>query len=96
MKEFRLRLRNIIASMRGRVVTPGDVVALTGLPRYEVLATFHILEALGIVELMNAKGNYRVYRLTDLGEKLLEALDKDYEIGLTVQPPSGGEVEAEA
>jgi len=81
MKEFRLRLRNIIASMRGRVVTPGDVVALTGLPRFE---------------LMNAKGNYRVYRLTDLGEKLLEALDKDYEIGLTVQPPSGGEVEAEA
>ncbi len=63
--------------MKDRVVTPGDVVSATGLPRYEVLATFHILEALNIVELVNSKGNYRVYRLSELGNKLLIALERE-------------------
>lgn len=80
MSEFRLRLKQILLSMRDKVVTPGDVVSFTGLPRYEVLATFHVLEALKLIELVNAKGNYRVYKLSELGEKLLEALEKEYEI----------------
>lgn len=79
MNEFRVRLKNILSSMKDRVVTPGDVVASTGLPRYEVLATFHILEALNLVELVNSKGNYRVYRLSELGIKLLNALEKESE-----------------
>ncbi len=73
---FRSRLKVILEAMVGRVVTPGDVVNLTKLPRYEVLATFHVLEALNIIEVVNAKGNYRVYKLTDLGLKLLRALQK--------------------
>lgn len=77
MSEFRLRLKHMLSSMKDRVVTPGDVVAATGLPRYEVLATFHILEALNIVELVNSKGNYKVYRLSELGNKLLSALEKE-------------------
>ncbi|MEL9997181.1 MAG: hypothetical protein QXH99_01640 [Sulfolobales archaeon] len=82
MSEFRLRLKNILSSMKDRLVTPGDVVSLTGLPRYEVLATFHILEALNIVELVNSKGNYRVYRLSELGIKLLKAIEKGDELGI--------------
>ncbi len=82
MSEFRLRLKNILSSMKDRLVTPGDVVSLTGLPRYEVLATFHILEALNIVELVNSKGNYRVYRLSELGYKLLKAIEKGDELSI--------------
>jgi len=75
MREFRRRLKAIIEAMVDRVVTPGDVVAATGLPRYEVLATFHVLETLGLIELILEKGNYRVYKLTRLGLKLLRALE---------------------
>ena len=93
MKDFRERLRNIIKSMVGKVVTPGDVVSLTGLPRYEVLAAFHVLEALGIVELVNEKGNYKVYKLSNLGLRLLEALESEKALELNIQ---GNEKVAEA
>ncbi|MCD6084855.1 MAG: hypothetical protein J7J20_04865 [Desulfurococcales archaeon] len=105
MKEFRSRLKRILESMVGRVVTPGDVVALTGLPRYEVLATFHVLEALGVIEVINAKGNYRVYKLSHLGLELLNALQEGEELLITVaagarevvaETSSEGEVSAEA
>lgn len=85
MSEFRSRLKLILMNMRDRVVTPGDVVSLTGLPRYEVLATFHVLEALNLVELVNSKGNYRVYRLSELGVKLLKALEKESEVILKIE-----------
>jgi alkylated DNA nucleotide flippase Atl1 len=93
LKDFRERLRNIIKSMVGKVVTPGDVVSLTGLPRYEVLATFHVLEALGVVELVNEKGNYKVYKLSSLGLRLLEALESEKALELDIQ---GSEKVAEA
>ena len=105
MKEFRSRLKRILESMIGRVVTPGDVVALTGLPRYEVLATFHVLEALGIIEVVNAKGNYRVYKLSGLGIELLKALQEGEQVLITVsagtqevpaESSGGEEVSAEA
>ncbi len=76
VREFRVRLRRIIEAMVGRVFTPGDIVNITGLPRYEVLATMHVLETLGVIEVINAKGNYRVYKLTELGFKLLKALQR--------------------
>lgn len=84
MREFRVRLRRIIEAMVGRVFTPGDIVNITGLPRYEVLATMHVLETLGIIELINAKGNYRVYRLTELGLKLLKALQRAEKVIINV------------
>ena len=105
MKEFRSRLKRILESMVGRVVTPGDVVSLTGLPRYEVLATFHVLEALGIIEVVNAKGNYRVYKLSGLGVELLKALQEGEQVLITVtastqevpaETSGGEEVGAEA
>ncbi len=76
MNESRERLKKILEVMVGRIVTPGDVVTLSGLPRYEVLATIHVLEALNMVEVINEKGNYKVYKVTDLGLKLLKALDE--------------------
>lgn len=76
LNESRERLKKILEVMVGRIVTPGDVVTLSGLPRYEVLATIHVLEALNIVEVINEKGNYKVYKVTDLGLKLLKALDE--------------------
>ena len=82
---FRSRLKVILEAMVGRLVTPGDVVNITKLPRYEVLATFHVLEALNIIEVVNAKGNYRIYRLTDLGIKLLRALQKFEKVVIDVK-----------
>ncbi|MEM2756960.1 MAG: hypothetical protein QW596_00740 [Sulfolobales archaeon] len=96
LSEFRLRLKHILSSMKDRVVTPGDVVSATGLPRYEVLATFHILEALNIVELVNSKGNYRVYRLSELGNKLLDALEREEEALIKVNELISEKVAAEA
>jgi len=90
LNEFKSRLKLILMNMRDRVVTPGDVVSLTGLPRYEVLATFHILEALNLVELINSKGNYRVYKLSELGIKLLKALEKESEVILKIESPNEG------
>lgn len=84
MNEFKERLKKILEVMVGKVVTPGDVVSLSGLPRYEVLATFHVLETLGIVEVINEKGNYKVYRLTELGFKLLKALDEVSKVSIEI------------
>lgn len=61
--------------MYAKLFTPGDIVAATGLPRYEVLAALHVFEELGIIELVISKGNYKVYRLSKLGEKLYKALE---------------------
>ena len=96
MKDFRERLRGIIKSMVGKVVTPGDVVSYTGLPRYEVLATFHVLEALGVVEVINEKGNYRVYRITSLGIKLLKALESAQGLEIDIVSKEGEVAEANA
>lgn len=87
VNEFKERLKKILEAMVGKVVTPGDVVALSGLPRYEVLATFHVLETLGIVEVINEKGNYKVYRLTELGFKLLKALDEVSKVSIEIVAP---------
>jgi len=86
----------MMESMVGRVVTPGDVVSITGLPRYEVLATFHVLETLGIIELIHGKGNYRIYKLTSLGMKLLKALEGAHTVSIelnTEEIPASESVE---
>ena len=72
----REKLLVMLKAMVDRLVSPSDVIASTGLPRYEVLAAFHIFEALGIVRRVYSRGNYRLYQLTDEGVKLLEALEK--------------------
>lgn len=55
-----------------RVLSPGDAVSKTGMPRYLVLAAFKALEELGFIEPIYAKGTHRVYKLTPLAERFLE------------------------
>jgi len=66
-------LREIVS---GRLVGPGDVVVRTGLPRYEVLGAFHVLEALGVIEAVYSRGNHKLYSPRPVAEKLLEVLEE--------------------
>lgn len=52
---------------------PGDAAARLGLPRYKVLAAFHVLEELGLIEKVYSKGSYKIYAVTIAGKKLVEA-----------------------
>lgn len=71
--------------MYAKFFTPGDIVIATGLPRYEVLAALHVFEELKIVELVISKGNYKVYRLTKLGEKLYKALELSENLAIDIE-----------
>ncbi|HEU97688.1 MAG TPA: hypothetical protein ENO36_02385 [Fervidicoccus fontis] len=53
----------------------GDIVNLTGLPRYYVLAAFQILYELGYIELIYSKGSHKVYRITEKGLSFLSGSD---------------------
>ncbi|MCE4601025.1 MAG: hypothetical protein F7C38_05610 [Desulfurococcales archaeon] len=52
-------------------LAPGDVVSITGEPRYRVLAAFHCLEELGLIDKMYERGTYKIYQVTVLGKELL-------------------------
>jgi len=93
LNESKERLKKMLEVMVGRVVTPGDVVALSGLPRYEVLAAFHVLEALNLVEVINEKGNYKVYKITNLGLKLLKALEEVNKATIEITVPQAQETQ---
>ena len=73
-RELLIKLLDVIAS---GPVSPSDVVTKTGLPRYIVLASFHILEALGIVRLIYSRGTYKVYVLSEIGMQVLSNLKKE-------------------
>lgn len=81
----REKLARILEALRDRIASPSDVIASTGLPRYEVLASFHILEALGIVRVVYARGNYRLYKLTEAGCRLLDVLLRGVEFTLKIE-----------
>ncbi len=51
---------------------PGDIVAVTGLPRYLVLASFQVLYELGYIDLIYSKGSHKVYKPGEKGIELLE------------------------
>ena len=90
MDASRERLATILEAIVSRdVVSPGDVVVETGLPRYLVLAAFQCLEALGVIEPVFVKGSYKVYSATIYARKLLEALKAGAERPLfaIVSPP---------
>ncbi len=81
----REKLTLILEALRDRIASPSDVIAVTGLPRYEVLASFHILEALGIITVVYARGNYKLYKLTEVGYELLNALSQGLDFVLKVE-----------
>lgn len=82
----REKLLKILLSLRNRIASPSDIIAGTGLPRYEVLAAFHILDALGLVELVYVRGNYRLYRLTNEGKKIVDVLNNGKKFVLEIKP----------
>ena len=78
----------VLDAIKNGALSPGDVVVKTNLPRYEVLALFHIIEGLGLIEPIYSKGSHKAFRLTKKGEEVLEGLKKGYEIDLVVRPPN--------
>jgi len=83
-KSAREKLVEMLNALKDRIASPSDVIAYTGLPRYEVLASFHVLEALGLIEIVYSRGNYRLYRLTSKGEQVLRALKEGKEVVVSV------------
>jgi len=88
--DAREKLLKILISLKDRIASPSDIIAATGLPRYEVLAAFHILEALNIVELVYIRGNYKLYKLSSEGEKLIKVLEKGERCSIEVKSTDGG------
>jgi len=68
--DSRAKLISILSHLRDNISTPSDIVMRTGLPRYEVLGAFHVLEALGIVSIVHSRSNYKLYILSETGKNL--------------------------
>ncbi len=88
----------ILRELKDNIRTPSDIVVATGLPRYEILGSMHVLEALEIVKIVHSKGNYKLYTLSKLGESILEALENNQDLStiLNSNSNSTGQQEAEA
>lgn len=54
-------------------LAPGDLVSITGEPRYRVLAAFHCLEELGLIAKVYSRGTYKIYQITSLGRMILRS-----------------------
>ncbi len=80
-------LKQILEALEEKPRGPGDVVSLTGIPRYRVLAYFHLLEFFGFIDKVYSKGLYKVYILTGLGRELLENLRKGVEVRIVLETP---------
>ncbi len=66
--------RTILEALEKKgAANPGDIVAETGLPRYLVLAAFHVLHELGMIELIYSKGSHKVYRISEKGREYLHS-----------------------
>ncbi|BFI74046.1 MULTISPECIES: hypothetical protein [Sulfurisphaera] len=78
-------IKLVLEAIKKGHVNPGEVVVYTGLPRYEVLALFHVLEDLKLIETIYSKGSHKVYKLTEKGNEILNALEKGLEIEINVK-----------
>ncbi len=81
-------LKRILETLEEKPRGPGDVVSLTSIPRYRVLAYFHLLEFFGFIDKVYSKGLYKVYVLTSLGRELLERLRKGVKLKIILEAPS--------
>jgi DNA-binding IclR family transcriptional regulator len=72
VKGVLVEILNLI-SRRG-LLAPGDAASQLGAPRYKVLAAFHCLEELGLIEAIYKRGSYKVYKVSRLGEAVLAKL----------------------
>jgi len=72
-EDSELLIMKILKALRNRdAANAGDIVNMTGLPRYYVLAAFQILKELGFIELIYSKGSHKVYRISEKGLNFLE------------------------
>lgn len=78
-------IKAILEAIKNGAVNPGEAVIRTKIPRYEVLAIFHVLEGLGLITPIYSKGAHKVYKLTKKGEEILDALEKGYQIELVAK-----------
>ncbi len=83
------KLASILNALKDRIASPSDIISTTGLPRYEVLAAFHILEALGLIEVVYIRGNYKLYKLSKDGEKVLNALLNRAKFNIMIEEKGG-------
>jgi len=72
--DSKAKLISILSHLKDNISAPSDIVMKTGLPRYEVLGAFHVLEALGIVNIVHSRSNYKLYTLSEVGKRILEIL----------------------
>ncbi|MGC9071102.1 MAG: transcriptional regulator [Acidilobus sp.] len=59
----------------GKPMSPGDVAQRLGIPKYKALSVVSCLSDIGLLEPIYAKGNYKIYRLSGLGEAILAELE---------------------
>ncbi len=87
------KLLKLLNALRDRIASPSDIVTSTDLPRYEVLAAFHVLEALGLVKLVYSRGNYKLYQLTNEGIEVLKALEngKKFKLKVVIEKSTGAQ-----
>jgi predicted transcriptional regulator len=78
-------IKIILSSIKSGAPNPGEVANRTNLPRYEVLVLFKVLEKLGLIETIYARGSHKVYKLTRKGEEILEGLEKGLTIDIVIK-----------
>ncbi|EZQ03196.1 hypothetical protein CM19_10245 [Candidatus Acidianus copahuensis] len=78
-------IKIVLEAIKDGALNPGEVVVKTGLPRYEILALFHVLEGLNLIEAIYSKGSHKVYKLTKKGKEILEGLEKGLELEIAVK-----------
>ncbi|MGC9209800.1 MAG: transcriptional regulator [Acidilobus sp.] len=59
----------------GKPMSPGDVAQRLGIPKYKALSVVSCLSEIGLLEAIYSKGNYKIYKLSDLGEAFLVMLE---------------------
>jgi len=87
MNEYtKQRLIEILKRMEGgRVVSPNNLARELAIPRYFVLATLNILEAIGAIRLVIHVGNTKIYTLAENGKILLDALQNNKTVKIVIE-----------
>ena len=73
-----------------------DVVSTTRLPRYKVLSYIQLLEGLGFIRRLYSRGTYKIYSLTELGRRLLEAIREGISFRIEVVREEGSSIAVES
>ncbi len=61
-------------------MSPGDVAQKLGIPKYKALSLVSCLSEMGFLEPLYSRGSYKIYRLSELGEALLQEVEGGREL----------------